>query len=111
MAEQGDVRASKILKRYNIGLQTLVDFLREKGFEMEQTPNAWVPSGAIPLIENAFKGEHDITEQSKKVATKIKELTDKVKKDRLEDTETTDEETKMVRTTIIDHKSTTHAAV
>ena len=110
MAEQGDVRASKILKRYNIGLQTLVDFLREKGFEMEQTPNAWVPSGAIPLIENAFKGEHDIKEQSKKVATKIKEITDKVKKDSLEDTEETEEETLMVRTTIIENKSNAPAA-
>ena len=35
MAEQGEVRASKILKKYNIGFQTLIDFLKEKGFEME----------------------------------------------------------------------------
>ena len=44
MAEQGDVRASKILKKYNIGFQTLVEFLKSKGFEFDQTPNSLVPA-------------------------------------------------------------------
>ena len=109
MAEQGDVRASKILKKYNIGLQTLVDFLNEKGFEIEQTPNSWVPANAIPLIESAFKSEHDIKEQSKKVATKIKEITDKVKKDSQNDNDEGEEETLMVRTSIIENKNSSAA--
>ena len=101
MAEQGEVRASKILKKYNIGFQTLIDFLKEKGFEMEQNPNARVPAEAISLIENAFKAEQDIKEQSKKVATKIKEITEMVKKDSPSEPEETEEETVIVRTTTI----------
>ena len=101
MAEQGEVRASKILKKYNIGFQTLIDFLKEKGFEMEQNPNARVPAEAISLIENAFKAEQDIKEQSKKVASKIKEITEMVKKDSPSEPEETEEETVIVRTTTI----------
>ena len=101
MAEQGEVRASKILKKYNIGFQTLIDFLKEKGFEMEQNPNARVPAEAISLIENAFKAEQDIKAQSKKVATKIKEITEMVNKDSPSEPEETEEETVIVRTTTI----------
>ena len=109
MAEQGDVRASKILKKYNIGFQTLVEFLKSKGFEFDQTPNSLVPAEAIPLIESAFKGDYDNKEQSKKVATKIKEITDKVKKDTLNEPEESEEETLMVRTSIIENKSNSSA--
>ena len=53
------------------------------------------------MIENAFKAEQDIKEQSKKVATKIKEITEMVKKDSPSEPEETEEETVIVRTTTI----------
>lgn len=101
MTEQGDVRASKIIKRYNIGLQTLVEFLKDKGIDIEQTPNARVPQSAIPMIEEAFKSQHDIKEQSKKVAIKVKEITEKAKKEASQEADEREEETVMIKTSII----------
>ena len=36
-----DIRISKIIRKYNIGLQNLVDFLKSKGADVEEgNPNA-----------------------------------------------------------------------
>ena len=33
-------RLSKVTKEFNLGLTTVVDYLQEKGFEVESNPNA-----------------------------------------------------------------------
>lgn len=49
-----EIRLNKILRTYNIGLSSLVDFLRSKGVEVEAKPNAKVPEDILPLIEKQF---------------------------------------------------------
>lgn len=102
MAEQADVRASKIIRQYNIGLQRLVEFLKGAGIEIEPTPNAKVPAEAISLIEKHFKSEQDIKEQSKKVAYKVKDITDQAKRDTSHESEECDDDT------IVIHQNTLH---
>ena len=35
-----EIRISKLLKQFNIGLGDLVEFLRKKGVEVDENPNA-----------------------------------------------------------------------
>lgn len=100
MAEIGEVRASKILKQYNIGFQTLADFLKNAGYEIDQ-PNAKVPAEAVALIAKAFKSQQDIKEQSRKVAIKVKDITEQAKKETPEEPEEQDGDTCIIRSSII----------
>ncbi len=43
-----EIRINKLLKQFNIGLSDLVEFLRKKGFEVEENPNAKVSDGCLP---------------------------------------------------------------
>ena len=71
------IRISKIMKEYNIGLPRIVEFLKTKGFEIEQSPNARLDAEQYALIAKEFKKEQIVKEESKKVAIKVKDITDK----------------------------------
>ena len=88
MAE-GTIRISKILKDFNIGLGTLVEFLKKKGVDVEPNPGAKISADAFALVEKEFSKEQLIKEQSRKVAITVKEITDKVEqhRDRAEEAE------------------------
>jgi translation initiation factor IF-2 len=81
MAE-GTIRISKILKDFNIGLGTLVEFLKKKGIDVEANPGAKISAEAFALVEKEFSKEQLIKEQSRKVAITVKEITDKVEQRR-----------------------------
>ena len=76
MTGKENVRISKVLKDFNIGMGTLVEFLKRKGFEIEPSPNAKMSGEAFDLVIKEFGKEQIIKEQSKKVAIKIKEITE-----------------------------------
>lgn len=76
MSEQDSIRINKILKEYNIGMGTLVDFLKKKGVEIEASPGAKISGEAYLLVQKEFGKEQLIKEQSKKISIKVKELTD-----------------------------------
>ena len=68
-----EIRLSKLTKQFNIGLQTLVDFLKEKGAEVEMNPNAKISDSYLPAIESKFGDEQKLKQDSEKVAIKLKE--------------------------------------
>ncbi len=39
MSDQKGVRLSKLAKEFNVGITTIVDFLKKKGHEVENNPN------------------------------------------------------------------------
>ncbi|MBR5671638.1 MAG: translation initiation factor IF-2 [Bacteroidales bacterium] len=86
---EGTIRISKIMKDFNIGLGTLVEFLKKKGVEVDANPGAKISAEAFALVEKEFSKEQLIKEQSRKVAITVKEITDKVEhsRDNAEDTE------------------------
>lgn len=49
-----DIRLDKITRKYNIGLATVIDFLKSKGVFVEPTPKAKVSDELLPLFESAF---------------------------------------------------------
>ena len=86
MTGKENIRINKVVKDFNIGMGTLVEFLKKKGFEIDATPNAKISPEAFDLVAKEFGKEQIIKEQSKKVAIKIKEITEKeTKKDNLEE--------------------------
>ena len=70
----GEIRLSKLTKRFNIGLQTLVDFLREKGAEVDLNPNAKISDSYLPAIETKFGEEQKLKQDSEKVVIKLKDI-------------------------------------
>ena len=75
MAE-GTIRINKVLKDFNIGLSTLSDFLKKKGYNDELTLTSKISEDIFALVAKEFGKEQLIKEQSRKVAIKVKEITE-----------------------------------
>jgi len=76
MTGNESIRISKVIKEFNIGVNTLVDFLNKKGFDIESNPNAKIDSSQYEMVAKEFGKEQMIKEQSRKVAIKFKEITE-----------------------------------
>ena len=73
---EGTIRVNKILKDFNIGIGTLNDFLKKRGAGEELTITSKVSDDVFQMIAKEFGKEQLIKEQSRKVAIKVKEITD-----------------------------------
>ena len=71
MAENETIRISKVVKELNIGIGTLVEFLKKKGIEVDPSPNSKISAEAYLLAQKEFDKEHLLKEQSKKIIFKI----------------------------------------
>ena len=71
-----NIRVNRVLKEFNIGLGTLVDFLKSKKIDIEPSPVAKISTDVYALIQKEFGKEQLIKEQSKKVAIKVREITE-----------------------------------
>ena len=77
MTENDNIRINKVLKEFNIGLGTLVEFLRKKGISIDSNPGAKLTGEQYALVAKEFKKEQIVKAESKKVAIKVKDITDK----------------------------------
>ena len=77
MTENDNIRIGKVLKEFNIGLGTVVEFLRQKGISIESNPGAKLTGDQYALVAKEFKKEQIVKAESKKVAIKVKDITDK----------------------------------
>ena len=82
-----EIRLNKLTRQFNVGLQTLVDFLNGKGANVEMNPNAKVSDEYIPDLEKAFGGDAKAKEDSERVQIKIKEIIEKGTKKKEDDDE------------------------
>ena len=82
-----EIRLNKLTREFNVGLQTLVDFLNGKGANVEMNPNAKVSDEYIPDLEKAFGGDAKAKEDSERVQIKIKEIIEKGTKKKDDDEE------------------------
>ncbi len=58
-------RLSKVAKEFNLGLTTVVEFLKEKGHKVEQDPNAKIDQDMYEALLNEFQSDKKIKEVSK----------------------------------------------
>ncbi|MFV0346012.1 MAG: translation initiation factor IF-2 [Bacteroidales bacterium] len=65
--ENSGIRLSKIARVLNVGRTTIVEFLKKNGYDLGSNPNAKIPEEACRLLEDEFKKDLDLKEESKKV--------------------------------------------
>ena len=86
-----DIRLSKIIRQFNIGLDILVDFLHRQGVEVEANPNAKVSDELLPAIGKQFGKDLELKQAADKVDVKITEIIEKNNKKRSRDIEEEEE--------------------
>ncbi len=94
----GEIRLNKIIRKYNIGIQNLIDFLKTKGVEVEENPNAKISDEYLPDIEKQFGKDLADKEASEKVDIKLTEI---IEKSRRKQEEAQEEEEEPVQETVI----------
>ena len=62
---KASVRLSKAAKEFNVGIQTIVDTLADKGFEIESKPNAKIEPAAYEILVNEFQDSKQLKEKAK----------------------------------------------
>jgi translation initiation factor IF-2 len=62
---KASVRLSKAAKEFNVGIQTIVDTLADKGFEIESKPNTKIEPAAYEVLMNEFQDSKQLKEKSK----------------------------------------------
>ena len=76
-----EIRLSKLIKQFNIGLDTLVDFLNSKGAGIEDAnPNMKVSDEFVPELHKKFGKDLELKEAAEKVDVKLTEILDKAAK-------------------------------
>ena len=72
-----EIRLSKLIKQFNIGLATLVDFLNENGAEVDFNPNSKVSDTFLPLIEQRFGKDLALREAAQKTDVRLSQILEK----------------------------------
>ncbi|MFA5713590.1 MAG: hypothetical protein WC960_05370, partial [Bacteroidales bacterium] len=67
------IRVSKVLKEFNIGLGTLVEFLNSKKIEIESSPGTQISSVEYDLIAKEFGKEVILKERSKEITIRVED--------------------------------------
>ena len=76
-----EIRLSKLIKQFNIGLDTLVEFLNSKGAGIEDAnPNLKVSDEFLPDLHKKFGKDLELKEAAEKVDVKLTEILDKAGK-------------------------------
>jgi translation initiation factor IF-2 len=98
------IRISKVVKEFNIGISTLVEFLKKKGFEVEASPNAKISAEEYKLAQVEFDKEVTLKEESKKVILKVKEKPEAISIDDIKNKKREEEEEKeiIIKTTQVE---------
>ncbi len=60
-------RLSKIAKECNVGINTIVDFLHKKGFEIESNPNTKVSEEMYDILKQEFRSDLTVKMESEKL--------------------------------------------
>ncbi len=60
-------RLSKAAREFNVGISTIVDFLSQKGHEVEAKPNTKISAEVYEILVQEFQAEKNVKEESKKI--------------------------------------------
>ncbi len=96
-------RLSKVARELNLGISTLVEFLRKKGHDVNPNPNTKVSEEQYHLLLKEFSSEITLKKESEKISLRIaREIRDSVsiekdsKKKEGEEAETSDNEEELL---------------
>ena len=66
------IRLSKAAREFNVGIQTIVEFLHKKGFDISTDPNGKIPPEAYALIVKEYSSDLSVKKDAEKLALKEK---------------------------------------
>jgi translation initiation factor IF-2 len=64
------IRLSKAAREFNVGIQTIVEFLHKKGFDISHDPNNKIPPEAYTLLLKEYSGDLSVKKDAEKLALK-----------------------------------------
>jgi translation initiation factor IF-2 len=70
--DQKAIRLSKAAREFNVGIQTIIEFLHKKGFDINNDPNGKIPPEAYSLIVKEYSGDLSVKKDAEKLALKEK---------------------------------------
>ena len=92
-----EIRLSKLIKQFNIGLDTLVEFLNSKGAGIDSpNPNLKVSDEFLPELHKKFGKDLELKEAAEKVDVKLTEILDKASRTKGDGEEEEEEEPERV---------------
>jgi len=65
--EKKPVRLSKVAREFNIGISTIVEYLKKKGHEVESNPNTKISPELYNILLDEFKSEKTVKEEAAKI--------------------------------------------
>lgn len=72
-------KISKVAKDINVALPTVVEFLRKKGYAVEDNPNARIEDDAYDLLVKEYAPDKDLKNRSQQVSTERQKEKEKAK--------------------------------
>lgn len=66
------IRLSKAAREFNVGIQTIVEYLHKKGFDISTDPNGKIPPEAYALIVKEYSSDLSVKKDAEKLALKEK---------------------------------------
>jgi translation initiation factor IF-2 len=69
MSEESNftIRLSKAVREFNVGKDTIVEFLAKKGFQVDPSPNTKLTSEMYELLVKEYQGEREVKNEAKKL--------------------------------------------
>ena len=61
------IRLNKVTRNLNVGIATAVEFLKSKGFEIEENPNAKITQEQYDALVKEFSKDKDLKQESEKI--------------------------------------------
>lgn len=68
--KQKATRLSKAAREFNVGISTIVDFLKNKGIEIDGNPNTKIEDSVYRLLVGEYSSDVQLKEKSKEIALK-----------------------------------------
>ena len=96
-----DIRLNKIIRKYNIGVQDLVDFLYKQGAGVDADPNAKVSEDFLPAVAKQFGKDLEMKEASEKVDIKLTEILEKTSRKEVEEEDEEPERETIIKSSIL----------
>jgi translation initiation factor IF-2 len=70
MTDKKEIRLSKLARDFNVGISTIVEFLKKKGHEIESNPNTKVAPELYDLLVKEYSSDINAKKESEKVNLK-----------------------------------------
>jgi translation initiation factor IF-2 len=64
------IRLNKVTRDLNVGINTVVEFLQKKGYEIEASPNAKITEEQLAVLEKEFSKDMNLKQESEKARDK-----------------------------------------